>query len=280
MNRTARTVQLAEPLWTALETMSREMGVDREVLLGQAIFSLARQFGFITPTQINLLDAAAAPSPTPAEGAPIEDVRTEAHREATGEEEAAPPPEEEEEAVAAAGSEAAPEDTPDAGQEAAEGQAGNEDEAGAEAEVGAGAELPSGAEEIMAAIEKVSAPVPDPVESAGEKPRAAKPAGRVDRTIIVQPGRALHVQLEQGEPVRITRERFILGRGSHCDLVVKSAKVSREHAVVVREGAEYFIEDLRSSNGTWFQDTRVTRHHVSDGDEYLLGGIPITFTFQ
>jgi pSer/pThr/pTyr-binding forkhead associated (FHA) protein len=118
------------------------------------------------------------------------------------------------------------------------------------------------------------------VEPAVEKPRAAKPAGRVDRTIIVQPGQALHVQLEQGEPVRITRERFIMGRGSHCDLVVKSAKVSREHAAVVREGAEYFIEDLRSSNGTWFQDSRINRRHVSDGDEYLLGGIPVIFSLR
>ncbi|MFP2912553.1 hypothetical protein ACLESD_47580, partial [Pyxidicoccus sp. 3LFB2] len=60
MNRTSRSVTVADPLWTALETMSREMGVDRDVLVNQAIFALARQFGFITPTQVSLLDGAAA----------------------------------------------------------------------------------------------------------------------------------------------------------------------------------------------------------------------------
>jgi hypothetical protein len=272
MNRTARTIQLADPLWTALETMSREMGVDRDVLLGQAIFSLARQFGFIAPTQINLLDAPSTLAPE--DGAPIEDVRTDAHQEAPrGEEE----PETED-----GGGEAPDGLEAEAGAEAVEagGSEPAEDESAGDALAAlmglAPEEAPKAREEVR---EEVPAP-PPLVETGGEKPRAAKPAGRVDRTIIVQPSQALHVQLEQGEPVRITRERFIMGRGSHCDLVVKSAKVSREHAAVVREGAEYFIEDLRSSNGTWFQEARITRRHVSDGDEYLLGGIPVTFSLR
>ncbi|MFP2924443.1 FHA domain-containing protein, partial [Pyxidicoccus sp. 3LG] len=66
MNRTSRTIAIADPLWTALETMSREMGVERDVLLNQAIFSLARQFGFITPTPVSLLDAASTPARAPA----------------------------------------------------------------------------------------------------------------------------------------------------------------------------------------------------------------------
>jgi hypothetical protein len=266
MNRTARTIQLADPLWTALETMSREMGVDRDVLLGQAIFSLARQFGFIAPTQINFVDAPSTPEPD--DGAPIEDVRTDAHQEA---------PREEEEP-----------ETEDGGGEAPDGLEAEvveevADASGSEPAEDAGDALAAlmalAQEQVPEAREEVPAP-PPPVETGGEKPRAAKPAGRVDRTIIVQPAQALHVQLEQGEPVRISRDRFIMGRGSHCDLVVKSAKVSREHAAVVREGAEYFIEDLRSSNGTWFQDARITRRHVSDGDEYLLGGIPVTFSLR
>ncbi|NPC84493.1 FHA domain-containing protein, partial [Pyxidicoccus fallax] len=70
MNRTLRTVSISDPLWTALETMSREMGVDRDVLVNQAIFALARQFGFITPTQVSLLGTPAprAPESRPGEG--------------------------------------------------------------------------------------------------------------------------------------------------------------------------------------------------------------------
>ncbi|MFP2904070.1 FHA domain-containing protein [Pyxidicoccus sp. 3LFB2] len=109
-----------------------------------------------------------------------------------------------------------------------------------------------------------------------------KPAAPVENTIIVQTvsGLPLHVQLDTGDPVRISKDRFIIGRGVDCDLMVKSARVSREHAAVVREGAEFFIEDLESSNGTWFDDTRITRRLISDGEEYLLGGIRVTFTLR
>ncbi|NPC81829.1 FHA domain-containing protein [Pyxidicoccus fallax] len=96
--------------------------------------------------------------------------------------------------------------------------------------------------------------------------------------VPAEPALSLHIQLDEGEPVLIAKERFIIGRGPSCDLMVKSARVSREHAAVVREGAEYFIEDLNSSNGTWFDDARITRRLVADGEEYLLGGIRVTFT--
>ncbi|MCK8496352.1 FHA domain-containing protein [Myxococcus fulvus] len=112
------------------------------------------------------------------------------------------------------------------------------------------------------------------------KPEPKAPAGKPDKTIIVQapPELKVHVKLDDGEPVLIARERFIIGRGPSADLMVKSARVSREHAVVLRDGDEVFIEDLKSSNGTWFDNTRIARRQVSDGEEYLLGGIRITFS--
>ncbi|NMO15884.1 FHA domain-containing protein [Pyxidicoccus fallax] len=115
---------------------------------------------------------------------------------------------------------------------------------------------------------------------AEKEPGPPKSGGRPETTIIVpaEPALSLHIQLDEGEPVLIAKERFIIGRGPSCDLMVKSARVSREHAAVVREGAEYFIEDLNSSNGTWFDDARITRRLVADGEEYLLGGIRVTFT--
>ncbi|MBZ4421293.1 FHA domain-containing protein [Myxococcus sp. RHST-1-4] len=121
-----------------------------------------------------------------------------------------------------------------------------------------------------------------PARSGGEQPRAPRSGARAENTIIVpaKPGLSLRVKLDEREPVLVSRERFIIGRGPNCDLVVRSARVSREHVAVVREGAEYFIEDLKSSNGTWFQEARITRRHVSDGDEYLLGGIRVTFTLS
>ena len=69
---------------------------------------------------------------------------------------------------------------------------------------------------------------------------------------------------------RVRKDRFVIGRGKHCDLVINSGKVSREHAAIVREGAAWFIEDLGSSNGTWFDARRITRRQIQDGDEYFV----------
>jgi pSer/pThr/pTyr-binding forkhead associated (FHA) protein len=40
--------------------------------------------------------------------------------------------------------------------------------------------------------------------------------------------------------------------------------------VIVREGADWFIEDLGSANGTWHGHARVQRRRIEDGDEYYL----------
>lgn len=49
MTRTRRTVEISDALWDALELMSREMSVDRDSLLNQALFTFARFNGYVTP---------------------------------------------------------------------------------------------------------------------------------------------------------------------------------------------------------------------------------------
>jgi FHA domain len=75
---------------------------------------------------------------------------------------------------------------------------------------------------------------------------------------------------EDGTPLEVAKDRFVIGRGRHCDLVIDSGKVSREHAVIQREGDGWFIEDLGSSNGTWHRRERLARKRIADGDEYFI----------
>jgi hypothetical protein len=91
---------------------------------------------------------------------------------------------------------------------------------------------------------------------------------------------ALFLSSSDGRREKISSDRFVIGRGRHCDFVIDSGKVSREHAAIVREGADYFIEDLKSSNGTWFNKQRIARRQIQDGDQYLICNDQITFVFE
>ncbi|MGC3998757.1 MAG: FHA domain-containing protein [Anaeromyxobacter sp.] len=95
---------------------------------------------------------------------------------------------------------------------------------------------------------------------------------RLPPPLAVPPGapRALVLIRDDGTELPVTRDRFLIGRGRHCDLVVESTKVSREHAAVVHEGDAWFFEDLGSANGTWHQRARIQRHPVQDGDEFFI----------
>jgi hypothetical protein len=89
-------------------------------------------------------------------------------------------------------------------------------------------------------------------------------------SIVGEAGAELFLVGDAGALEQVAKDRFVIGRGKHCDLVINSGKVSREHAAILREGSEHFIEDLGSSNGTWFDKQRIHRRKIEDGDEYFI----------
>jgi hypothetical protein len=108
--------------------------------------------------------------------------------------------------------------------------------------------------------------------------RVLETAERLERDIAARPppvpapGRAaaLRLEREDGTVLDVAKERFVVGRGAHCDLVVESPKVSREHAAFVRADDGWWVEDLGSSNGTWCRGERIERRKVEHGDEYFV----------
>ena len=114
-------------------------------------------------------------------------------------------------------------------------------------------------------LERDITPRPPPVPAA---PAPALPATTVPG-VAARPG-ALWLRREDGSVVEVDRDRFVIGRGGHCDLVIDSTKISREHAAFVRDAEGWWIEDLGSSNGTWYRGERVQRRRVVHGDEFFL----------
>ncbi|TVZ37798.1 FHA domain-containing protein [Alteromonadaceae bacterium 2753L.S.0a.02] len=63
------------------------------------------------------------------------------------------------------------------------------------------------------------------------------------------------------------KQTLLLGRGKHCDIVFPGTHLSREHARIVQLNAqELQIDDLKSANATFVNDTKVAHAKVRAGD--------------
>lgn len=80
-----------------------------------------------------------------------------------------------------------------------------------------------------------------------------------------------------GQILPLTGERVLLGRHPTCQIVLDNAAISRHHAQILESHGEYFLEDLRSRNGTHLNTAAVRgRIPLHDGDEVKL----CDFVFQ
>lgn len=63
-----------------------------------------------------------------------------------------------------------------------------------------------------------------------------------------------------------------IGRYSTCDIVLDNDKsVSGKHAVIKTVGRKSTLEDLNSTNGTFVESGRVTRHELRHGEIIIIG---------
>jgi hypothetical protein len=66
--------------------------------------------------------------------------------------------------------------------------------------------------------------------------------------------------------------QMLIGRGSCCDLVIQHGTVSRRHAQLFFREGRWILIDLRSTNGTYINGSRVRRSQLLPGDELAFGG--------
>src|SRR5438552_18180882 len=77
--------------------------------------------------------------------------------------------------------------------------------------------------------------------------------------------------VNQGSTIPLDGEKFVLGRNADCQVVLNVPAVSREHAVIRRIQGKFFIEDLKSRNGTFVNNQEVTaRTALKDNDRIKI----------
>jgi DNA-directed RNA polymerase subunit RPC12/RpoP len=76
----------------------------------------------------------------------------------------------------------------------------------------------------------------------------------------------------------LSKDRMVLGRSSECDLPIKHSSISREHAAFSKEGDDWYIEDLGSSNGSWLNQDKLTgKVKLAEKDIVKCGSARLTF---
>jgi hypothetical protein len=75
----------------------------------------------------------------------------------------------------------------------------------------------------------------------------------------------------------LDKAELTIGRGEHAGITLADPGISRMHARVVREGDDFVVEDLGSTNGTEVNGQLVKRRRLADGDRVRLGSSTLQF---
>lgn len=272
--RPIRKVGIADHLWDAFDEMAREMGSDREGLVNQALFMFARLNGFLgtpvaaPPARGNGARAPAAPvDDAPAERTPLPAPMPEARRPTVSPSPRQPPRE-------------PPPDPPMLGKSGRKSEPAPPPPDAFDAEPPPPASMDNDPQRIAVAqrVLETAAELESLIKGKQNAEQAAPESTGVTGTPSGE--RALYLSVEGRELEKIAKERYLIGRGKHCDLVINSGKVSREHAAIVRDGDDFYLQDLDSSNGTWFNKQRIKRRKIEEGDEYFICSDKVKFVYR
>jgi len=80
-----------------------------------------------------------------------------------------------------------------------------------------------------------------------------------------------------GESFPLDSDRLTVGRRPDSDIFLDDITVSRDHAVLVRRGRDYYLDDCGSLNGTYVNRRRIESHKLADGDELQVGKYKLAF---
>lgn len=82
----------------------------------------------------------------------------------------------------------------------------------------------------------------------------------------------------EGTQFPLVADRTIIGRHPNCQVILQSNVVSRHHAQILESHGTFYIEDLRSRNGTFVNEKKIEgRTELVDGDEVRLCDVVLEF---
>jgi FHA domain len=105
----------------------------------------------------------------------------------------------------------------------------------------------------------------------------------IDMEDVVASGAGLVIRAgggRVGETFTLEGDRLGIGRRPESDIFLDDVTVSRDHAVLVRRGSDYWLDDCGSLNGTYVNRQRVESHRLQDGDELQIGKYKLSYLLR
>ncbi len=81
----------------------------------------------------------------------------------------------------------------------------------------------------------------------------------------------------EGETFPLEKDRLTVGRRPESDIFLDDVTVSRDHAILVRRGEDYYLDDCGSLNGTYINRSRIESQRLGHGDELQIGKYKVAF---
>ncbi len=83
-----------------------------------------------------------------------------------------------------------------------------------------------------------------------------------------------------GKVFTLEQDEIIIGRDISNDFIINDVEVSRRHARLTRQGTQFVLEDLGSTNGTFVNGQRLAGPHVLRIGDVILLGENVTLVFE
>ncbi len=111
------------------------------------------------------------------------------------------------------------------------------------------------------------------IDEAGELvPVEIAPGGAGGPALVIRAGGG-----RVGESFTVRGERMSIGRRPDSDVFLDDVTVSRDHALLIRRGDDWHLDDCGSLNGTYVNRQRIDSQRLREGDEVQIGKYKLTF---
>lgn len=110
-----------------------------------------------------------------------------------------------------------------------------------------------------------------------EETRVSSVSRIIDKAISTESCLVTIYGRELGKQYSLAAEETVIGRGGDSTLILDMDNVSRRHARVLNKKDGFYVEDLKSTNGTYVNDVEVKYERLRNGDLIKIGGAILKF---